>query len=79
MANGLRFCYRPLASDLRYLVQQSTNLTQWTTVYAFDTKTGIVTETGVTGTEDPATGLITITPSGNSPRLFWRVSVEPVP
>jgi predicted outer membrane repeat protein len=80
--HGFRFRYQKDATDLRYIVQRSTDLGAtgaWQEIYRLDTRTGVTTENGVTGAENPATGLIDITDSTASPSSFWRLLIERTP
>jgi len=72
------FPYRPDATDLRYIVQRSPDLTTWTEIYRADLTTGTITELGsVTGDENAATQTITIADPGFvSPKCFWKLIVE---
>lgn len=77
-----QFRYRKNASDLRYIVQRSTDLGQaagWTEIYRYDLSTGAITETGVTGDENAATELITLSDPTGGTKLFWRLQIEQVP
>jgi hypothetical protein len=80
--HGFRFRYQKEATDLRYIVQRSTDLGAtgaWQEIYRLDTRTGVITENGVTGAENPATGLIDLTDPTASPRSFWRLLIERTP
>jgi len=74
------FPYRPGATDLRYIVYRSPDLTTWTEIYRADliTLPNVVTETGsVTGDENAGTQIITITDPGFTlPACFWKLIVE---
>jgi hypothetical protein len=76
------FRYRASARDLRYIVQRSADLADagaWTEVYRYDGRTGLITETGVTGDESLISETITISDPAPGARLFWRLRVEQVP
>jgi hypothetical protein len=80
--HAFQFRYRADARDLRYVVQRSTDLTNvngWTEIYRYDSSTGLITETGVTGNENPGTELITLTDPTLGPQAFWRLRIERVP
>ena len=78
-----QFRYQKDARDLRYIVQRSPNLALpgggWSEIYRYDSRTGLITETGVTGDENAATQFITITDPGVATEFFWRLVIEPVP
>jgi hypothetical protein len=80
--HGFRFRYQKDATDLRYIVQRSTDLganTAWQEIYRLDTRSGVITENGVTGAENPATGLIDLTDPTTSPCSFWRLLIQRIP
>ncbi len=86
--NGLggftfQFRYQKDARDLRYIVQRSSNLALpdggWVEIYRYDSSTGGIIETGVTGDENAATQFITLTDPTLGSRMFWRLRVEQVP
>jgi hypothetical protein len=70
------FNYRPAATDLRYIVQRSSNLTTWTEVYRNDLTTGVITRSGVTSTENAGTQITTIHDPATGRVLHWRLRVE---
>jgi predicted outer membrane repeat protein len=81
-ANGpafqISFPYRTGVTDMRYIVQRSTNLSTWTEIYRLDTATSQVTETGnVTADENSTTQIITVTDPDFTPGgSFWKLVVE---
>jgi hypothetical protein len=76
------FRYRPGARDLRYIVERSINLrgaVPWSEIYRFDTSSGVITETGVTGDENAEMEVITITDSVMENAQYYRLRVEGLP
>jgi hypothetical protein len=73
------FPYRAGATDLLYIVQRSSNLTNWTEIYRYNTATGLVTEQGVVGDENAATQVITLTDPTVAAPNFWRLRVQRSP
>ena len=81
-AHLFAFRYRAAARDLRYIVQRSTDLTNgngWLEIYRFDTSTGVITETSVTGDENAGTEVITLTDPAPGAKVLWRLRIELVP
>ena len=83
-ARRFSFPYSPAASDLRYVLQYSTNLATWTDVCRLDQSTGAVTAAiGVSGNPDGASQTMTVTITDLSyftaSRYFWRLTVEQAP
>jgi hypothetical protein len=75
----VQFPYRPSATDLIYTVQRSSDLATWTEIYRFNLSTNLVTENGVTGSEDANNQIITINDPATGQKLFWRLVILPAP
>jgi hypothetical protein len=73
------FNYRPESRDVRYRVLASSDLNQWSEIYRNDPKSGVITRSPDTGSQETlATQTITIAvPTPSSP-LFWRLVVDSV-
>ena len=83
-AVSFSFPYRPLANDLRYLLERRTDLADaapWQTVLTFvPNGAQLVLTPGVVPTFNAGASSVTITDTNlASPRTFWRLRVEPVP
>ena len=48
-------------------------------IYRYDASTGMITETGVNGSEDAVNEVITIPDPAPGAQLFWRLRIEQLP
>lgn len=79
-ARELVFPYRAEATDVRFIIKRSPDLSTWTEIYRFNGDTGQSTATGaVTGTVNAGTQTITVTDPTQGEKLFWILSVIPTP
>ncbi len=72
------FPWNPLATDLRYRLQESPDLGTWSDLYQNDRTTSqIIRAPGVTSDETTTPGLITVTiPTATGARTFWKLHIE---
>jgi hypothetical protein len=73
------FNYRPESRDIRYRVLSSPDLKQWSEIYRNDPKTGVITVSGNTDSqESTALQSITLATPAPSTRLFWKLVVDTI-
>ncbi len=77
--HAVQFPYRPLATDLIYTAQRSSDLATWTEIYRFNPGTGLVVRNGVTSSEDALNQIITINDPATGQKFFWRLLILQTP
>jgi hypothetical protein len=75
---SLQFSYRPEATDLRYIVQRSSDLTIWTSIADIQlTSAGVATQASVPIVLNSSSKQVSITDTNvTTSRAFWRIVAQ---